>query len=221
MTEKWWVFDLSYCVQKFSNCNLLGWTFLQFFHRFELSNEFCALWNSYRVFGKYLYQHFFLNWKPNADETAQKNDKHILSMCLWIPFYIHFRPRMLHFVKKSKSLYLNVQYTYKACFYLLISCQMPEKRLQVEKRVKQFFLQILLSLTHTWRTILYLHSNEEKKCQGWLLKTKWTAASFSFVLANLTTTTIYYCQNYVYDVALFGGYFGHLVPVVIHTHTVQ
>ncbi len=136
----------SYCVQKFSNCNLLGWTFLQFFNRFELSNEFCALWNSYRVFGKYLYQHFFLIWKPNADETAQKNEKRILSMCLWIPFYIHFRPRRLHFVKKSKSLFLNVQYTYKACFYLLISCQMPEKRLQVEKTVKQFFYKFCFHL---------------------------------------------------------------------------
>jgi hypothetical protein len=53
-----------------------------------------------------VYKHCLLTLKPNAEETAEKNKKRVLQMCLRIPFYIHFRSGRLHFVKMvSKSLY--------------------------------------------------------------------------------------------------------------------
>jgi hypothetical protein len=41
--------------------------------------------------------------------SQQKSDRkmELLTICLGIPFYLHFRSGRLHFVKKSKSLYLN------------------------------------------------------------------------------------------------------------------
>jgi hypothetical protein len=87
------VFDFHYCVQMFFSAYNFFWV-ICFVVFLTCSNSasnfaFCDTHNKFFNF-LILYKLFLLPLKPKSEETAQKNEKHILLICLSIPVYIYF-----------------------------------------------------------------------------------------------------------------------------------
>jgi hypothetical protein len=79
------------CAKVFGLQLLLSEIFLHFFLRFRTQHRILyfviPLSNSCQNFCLFiLFKHFSI-LKPNTDEMAKKKEKHILKMCLRIPFY--------------------------------------------------------------------------------------------------------------------------------------
>ncbi len=74
--QKFVVFYFSYCVQKFLSYKCFGWTFELFVNGFELGIEFWV-YDTHINFlpKKFLTLSLFANFKYNADERTQKNEK--------------------------------------------------------------------------------------------------------------------------------------------------
>ncbi len=122
-------FNFLCCVLKF--CNFLRVHFFVTFSTDSKSTSNSRFWYIYwhwqnleKIFlGSY--KHFLQTFKPNAHETAQKNEKCILQMCLRIHFFIHLWFRTVNFLKKSLNR-CSLMYTFKktcsAKIYSILHC---------------------------------------------------------------------------------------------------